>query len=73
MYQQLGDAERVNEIIGMMQTVFDSEMPSSRTYDHDREILADVRQFAEGKYNLSRAVSTVRKSRLQKPLASFSR
>ena len=52
MYQQLGDAERVNEIIGMMQTVFDSEMPRSRTYDHDREILADVRRFAEGKYNL---------------------
>ena len=52
VYQQLGDAERVNEIIGMMQTVFDSEMPRSRTYDHDREILADVRQFAEGKYNL---------------------
>lgn len=52
VYQQLGDAERVNEIIGMMQTVFDSEMPRSRTYDHDREIFADVRQFAEGKYNL---------------------
>lgn len=52
VYQQLGDAERVNEIIGMMQTVFDSEMPRSRTYDHDRESLADVRQFAEGKYNL---------------------
>ena len=52
VYQQLGDAERVNEIIGMMQTVFDSEMPRSRTYDHDREILADVRRFAEGKYNL---------------------
>ena len=52
MYQQLGDAERINEIIGMMQTVFDSEMPRSRTYDHDRESLADVRRFAEGKYNL---------------------
>ena len=52
VYQQLGDAERVNEIIGMMQTVFDSEMPGSYTYDHDREILADVRRFAEGKYNL---------------------
>ena len=52
VYQQLDDAERVNEIIGMMQTVFDSEMPRIRTYDHDREILADVRQFAEGKYNL---------------------
>ena len=36
----------------MMQTVFDSEMPRSRTYDHDRESLADVRRFAEGKYNL---------------------
>ncbi len=52
VYQQLGDAERVNEIIGMMQTVFDSEMPRSRTYDHDRESLADVRRFVEGKYNL---------------------
>lgn len=52
VYQQLDDAERVNEIIGMMQTVFDSEMPRSRTYDHDREILTDVRRFAEGKYNL---------------------
>lgn len=52
VYQQLGDAERVNEIIGMMQTVFDSEMPRSRTYDHDRESLADIRRFAEGKYNL---------------------
>ena len=52
MYQQLGDAERVNEIIGMMQTVFDSEMPGSYSYDHDRESIADVRRFAEGKYNL---------------------
>ena len=52
VYQQLGDAERVNEIIGMMQTVFDSEMPGSYSYDHDRESIADVRRFAEGKYNL---------------------
>ena len=52
VYQQLDDTEHVNEIIGMMQTVFDSEMPGSYTYDHDRESLAEVRQFAEGKYNL---------------------
>ena len=39
VYQQLGDVERINVIIGMMQTVFDSEMPGSYSYDHDREIL----------------------------------
>ena len=49
---QLGNPERVAEIVEMMQQVFDSEMPGSRYYDTDQKHLAVVRSFSEGKYNL---------------------
>lgn len=49
---QLASPERVAEIIQMMQSVFDSEMPSSHRYEYDKKALETVKKFADGKYDL---------------------
>ena len=49
---QLDNPERVAEIIQMMQSVFDSEMPSSHRYEYDKKALETVKRFADGKYDL---------------------
>lgn len=49
---QLESPERVAEIIQMMQSVFDSEMPSSHRYEYDKKALETVKKFADGKYDL---------------------
>lgn len=49
---QLDSPERVAEIIEMMQSVFDSEMPSSHRYEYDKKALETVKKFADGKYDL---------------------
>ncbi len=49
---QLDSPERVAEIIQMMQSVFDSEMPSSHRYEYDKKALETVKKYADGKYDL---------------------
>ena len=49
---QLDSPERVAEIIQMMQSVFDTEMPSSHRYEYDKKALETVKKFADGKYDL---------------------
>ena len=52
LFPQLENPERVKEILAEMQTVFDSEIPGSYHYDYDKEAIADLKAYAEGKYNL---------------------
>ena len=52
LFLQLDNKERVNEILADMQGIFDSETPGSRHYDYDKQVIADVRAYAEGRYNL---------------------
>ncbi len=48
----LEDKEKLRELIASMQEVFDSEMPGSRYYDHDKKVLEDLIKFDNGKYDL---------------------
>ncbi len=49
---QLESPERVQELLAMMQEVFESDMPNSRHYDYNKRALDVFKQFANGDYNL---------------------
>lgn len=49
---QLDDANRVREIIGMMQDVMDSMAHEDARYEHDKKAYDDLVAFSEGRYTL---------------------